>query len=381
MTPPRLLLWPLCGFYFFYFAYSGFYTPYWSLYLTHRGFDGVAIGSLLALVQATRVVSPGLWGWLADHSGDRRSITLITSILATLIFAWVFAGESYSAFALIMVGAGFFWAAALPLVEATTLSLFAGNAAKYTKVRVWGSWGFAVTNLIGGAWIGWQGVQHLPWLILLTLLGIIAFAWWLPATAVSGAGKTSGGPDLERPSLISIAALFAASALITASHGTYYGFYTLQLKAHDYSGMAIGLMWGLGVLAEIGVFTHMSKLTSRFHLKNLLLACFAIAVARFLLIGWMADNFALLLLAQIGHAATFAVTHAVTMVYVHRFFAGHLQARGQGLYVAIVHGMGGVVGSLAGGWLWQHTNPSWTFTGAAAFSLFGGLIIASCLRR
>ncbi|NNF97645.1 MAG: MFS transporter, partial [Halobacteria archaeon] len=59
--------WRLSGFYFFYFASLGALLPYWGLYLKSQGYDITAIGDLMAIIMATKIISPNIWGWIADH--------------------------------------------------------------------------------------------------------------------------------------------------------------------------------------------------------------------------------------------------------------------------------------------------------------------------
>ncbi|WP_419582672.1 MFS transporter, partial [Thiolapillus sp.] len=48
--------WRLSAFYFFYFAALGTLMPYWGLYLQSLGFDAFAIGSLMSILMATKIV-------------------------------------------------------------------------------------------------------------------------------------------------------------------------------------------------------------------------------------------------------------------------------------------------------------------------------------
>src|SRR6478735_12007690 len=67
MTPAVPAL-RLSSFYFMYYAVLGGFTPYWSLYLKDRGQDAAAIGLLMSLWYATRIVAPSSWNWLAGRS-------------------------------------------------------------------------------------------------------------------------------------------------------------------------------------------------------------------------------------------------------------------------------------------------------------------------
>ena len=52
----------LSGFYFFYFSLLGALVPYWSLYLKSFDFNAQTIGSLMAILMASRIVAPNIWG-------------------------------------------------------------------------------------------------------------------------------------------------------------------------------------------------------------------------------------------------------------------------------------------------------------------------------
>ena len=120
--------WRLSSFYFFYFASLGTLVPYWGLYLKSLGFDAVAIGSLMAILMATKIVAPNLWGWLADHLGHRMRIVQLASLLALLSFLGMFAVSGFWGVALVMVFYSFFWNASLPQFEAVTFNYLGDRA-------------------------------------------------------------------------------------------------------------------------------------------------------------------------------------------------------------------------------------------------------------
>ena len=98
-----MIYWRLSGFYLFYFASLGALVPFWSLYLKSLDFSMTQIGQLIAILMATKIVAPNLWGWIADHTGHRMQIVRIASLLATVAFAGVFLGSSFWWLALVLI--------------------------------------------------------------------------------------------------------------------------------------------------------------------------------------------------------------------------------------------------------------------------------------
>jgi PPP family 3-phenylpropionic acid transporter len=177
-----------------------------------------------------------------------------------------------------------------------------------------------------------------------------------------------------------VMALVLAGAFMAAAHGPYYTFFSIHLVGAGYSKGATGWLWALGVACEIGIFAWMPRLFRAYTLRSILIVSFALAVVRFLLIGWLAQSFVALLAAQVMHAATFGAFHAASIGYVHKFFRGRLQSRGQAVYGSISFGVGGAIGAFASGYAWDLWGAAPTFTLGAACALAGMLLLVFRLK-
>ncbi|HCB14645.1 MAG TPA: MFS transporter [Gammaproteobacteria bacterium] len=364
----------LSGFYLFYFATLGVLLPYWGLYLLALGFQPARIGELLAIAQVTKLIAPNLWGWLGDRTGQRIRIVRWACLATALCFAGVYIADgSYGRLALVTLLFSFFWNAALPQFEAVTLNHLGEHVHRYSRVRLWGSVGFIGAAVGMGPVVENWGVATVP----AALLGLFA-ALWLNSLAVPESVQAPDsyptrpiGQVLRQPAVI---AFFTVCFLNQAAHGPYYGFFSLYLETFGYSRELIGLMWGLGVAVEVGMFIFMHRLLPRFGPRRLLLAALIMAALRWLLIGHFAADLPILLFAQTLHAFTFGVFHAASIHLVHQFFPGALQGRGQALYSSLSFGAGNAVGSLAAGYLWEGLGPAMMFDLAAALAILGGLV-------
>lgn len=364
----------LAGFYFFYFAYLGAFAPFFSLYLKSAGISAIEIGVLMSLPQLTRIVAPHVWGWLADRSARRLAIVRLAGLAGTASYLGVFAGNSFTLLFVVLLAMTFFWSAALPLVEATTLGHLGEETASYGRIRVWGSVGFIVAVVTVGYVLDWISIKALLWVMLAMMAGMLAFAWQIPEATVPP-HATDNQPIwyiVRKPEVL---ALITACALMAAAHGPYYTFYSIHLVNLGYSKALTGWLWALGVICEIGIFMWMPHFYRAFTLRQILIASFALAVVRFLLIGWAADSTTLLIFAQTLHAATFGSFHAAAIGVIHKLFRGRHQARGQAIYGSLAFGLGGMVGSLASGYAWERLGASVTFTLAAGCAFAGMLIL------
>src|SRR5258708_4431067 len=233
-------------------------------------------------------------------------------------------------------------------------------------------------------------VAYFPPYLAARGLGAAEIAW-LPAALVTFSIAGLGVALLLPPSAAHIAApslrlpanaatLLASAFFMAVAHGALYAFFTLHLQGIGYSGSLIGFLWALGVIAEIAGVFFLPALFRRDALSTLLIASAACAGVRFLAIGWAADWLALLLAAQLRHAATFGAFHAAAVAAVHRVFPAHAHARGQTLFSSLGYGAGGAAGVLLAGWAWQVAGPEVAFTLSAGAAL-AGLLFAYPLKR
>ena len=369
-----LIYWRLSGFYLFYFASLGALVPYWGLYLKSLDFSVTEIGQLIAILMATKIVAPNVWGWIADLTGHRMTIVRSASLLAALTFTGVFFGNGFWWLALVMIAFSFFWNAALPQFEATTMNHLGGETHRYSGIRLWGSVGFIITVAALGPMLDIYGTHRLP-----QVLAAVFILIWLSSLVVpeSAAGhlpldQARLRDVLRRPVVL---ALLAVCFLVQASHGPYYAFFSIYLESYGYSTALIGQLWALGVVAEIGVFLIMPRLLPRFGARRLLLAAVSLTTVRWLLIAGFADRLPVMLLAQTLHAASFGLYHAVAIYMVHRLFTGAHQGRGQALYSSISFGAGGAVGSLISGYLWTGMGAQSMYLLAAGVSLASVFVV------
>ncbi|MBS1198000.1 MAG: transporter [Proteobacteria bacterium] len=366
--------WRLSGYYFFHFAFIGAFLPFFGLYLQSIGFSAWDIGLLMSLMNVMRLFSPSIWGWLADRSGCRVPIIRLAGLMGLTGFSIFFYLRGFTGMMLVMGLLSFFWSAALPLVEALTFSHLREASTHYSRIRLWGSIGFVLAVLGTGALLDYlpiNTVLTVCWLFMAGNFGLaLSLPEALPAPEKKGQLALVG---LLRQSRVK--SLFAASFAMSAAHGAFYIFFSIHLAAHGYGQGQVGVLWTLGVVAEILVFLAMARLNRIFSLRAILFACFLAAILRFLLTGWCAGWLSLLVLAQLLHGLTFGAHHAASIAAVNRWFAGRAQARGQALYSSISFGAGSLFGGLVSGWMWDAAGADWTFGISALFALAGLLLI------
>lgn len=374
MTPS--LRWAFGSFFFFYFAYVGLVSPYASLFFLDRGFSVIEIAVLMSMLQITRIIGPFSWGWLSDYLSNRIGILRFCTCLAAIVFLFIFALQSYISFFIWMFVLHTILSSLIPLSESATIhALFKDNSfdKRYGRLRLWGSIGFIVMVLFAGELFQRTSIELYPYVGILVFILLAMTTFGMHEPKVERRKMVKGellvilfNPDVRWFLLSGFFMIFAHAAL--------YVFYSLYLADLGYDKFQIGLFWAIGVLAEVIFFYFQSKVLSKVDPEVILQGTFMIGVIRFILIAF-APITSVLILAQLMHAGTFAAHHSAANKLLQRWFTGPVQARGQALMATISYGLGGTLGGLCAGWIWELSQPRDVFVMSAFACGLAGMAI------
>jgi len=374
MTPS--LRWAFGSFFFLYFAYVGLVSPYASLFFLDRGFSVIEIAVLMSMLQVTRIVGPFSWGWLSDYLSNRVGIIRFCTCLAALVFACIFFLQSYIGFFIWMFVLHTVLSSLMPLGESATVhALYKDNSfdKRYGRLRLWGSIGFIVMVLVAGELFQRKSIELYPIVGMIVLLVLAVISFCLREPKMERRKMVKGellvvlvNPDVRWFLLSGFFMIFAHAAL--------YVFYSLYLADLGYGKFQIGLFWALGVFAEVIFFYFQSKVLSRVDAEVVLQGAFGIGVVRFILIAFLPIT-PVLIFAQVLHAGTFAAHHSAATKLLQRWFTGPLQARGQAVMATVSYGLGGTLGGLCAGWIWELSQPRDVFVMAAFACGMAGMAI------
>lgn len=350
--------------YFIYFSAVGIFTPFWSPYLALRGFDPFEIGLLLAVAAGVRAVGPLAFGWLADASGRPTATLRIAALASLLSFALLPLLSGLAGFIVLTVLFCCGWNFIAPSLDAHTLARLGQTSARYGRIRLWGSLGFIVLSWLGGVMFERYGYELLPALMSLLIAATLLATLSISATRLPARRRS---PGAFRNVLRTRAVLIALSiaVLVALSFGPYYTFFSLYLERFGYSRSVIGFLWALGVFAEIGIFAAGGAMLAKYSIRTLYIAAAAGTALRWALIAWFADNLLVLGFAQLLHSMGFAVLHFAIVLTAQRLFPPEAAARGQVLFSSVGYGVGGLLGSLLGGFIWTSISPRAAYLYAA----------------
>ncbi len=327
------------------FLYVGLYLPYFPLWLEARDLTPLEISTILSMSLVIRVLASSQVMAYADKHRDRAN--LLTLLYFGSAFAILLYIPSVSFWPILAVTLlyNLFFNPVLPLLDAITLSGVRRFDADYGKIRIWGSLVFILANLGGGALlVGFDANAILLALVASMFLGALA-SLVLPRIGRKKIAITSKDDPVSRRALLAnpvFLIVLTASGLAQASHAFLYGFGSIYWQSIGITGTMIGLLWAIGVIAEVVLFQFSKGLLKRFSPVHMIaLGCLG-GVIRWLVFPFIEGEAAFLFL-QVLHGLSFGAVHIGTMHYIMEAVPEENIGAAQGVgYV-----LGGVVMGLA----------------------------------
>lgn len=364
--------------YFLYFGVMGVYLPYFNLYCYHLGLSGFEVGVLSALRSGAWVLFPMAWGALADRTGRRRAMVLLCHVASTGIWAGFLVAERFAVMALLMVFYAMFYAPIISFLEAACMEILGREKSAYGRVRRWGSISFIAVVLLFGVAVDAFAERIVVWAVAAGSLAMALAAFALPPELRRPAEPAPGAARMLRRRET---AVFLASAfLMLASHGAYYGFFSIHLAELGYSPAWIGAAWALASTAEILAMTASPALFRRFSLEGVLRFSFAAALVRWGMLALFPDPLAVFV-SQLLHAFSYGTFHMASILYVDRLAAPGEKNFAQAINNAVTYGLGLMAGFFLQGVLFGRIGSFGIFAASAGMALAGGALFGLLPRR
>ncbi len=358
-------------FYAAYFGAMGLILPFFPVYLSQKGLEVALIGLCTGLLSLAKIIAPPWTGSLLDRHaspGGRhvRRFVFLASLAGTFLAAMLAHVAPLWPLLIVTFAFGLLWSAVLPLADGISVTVSEAAIVEYGHLRLWGSVGFVVVSLAAGRWLVDHAIDTFPYCLALLLFLMALAARGFPRD-VSFASVSERAPGRYPASFFF---LLTVAFLMQASHGAYYGLYSLYLIRLGYNGTEVGALWVLGVLAEILLMWRGSRAAQEADPARLMVACLLLAAIRWLGIGLLHSWYALALL-QLLHAASFAAFHVAAITSVRRLAPQGAHAAAQGWYSAAGFGFGAMSGIAGCALVAQQVGYPQAFLLCAAIAVLG----------
>jgi PPP family 3-phenylpropionic acid transporter len=354
----------IASFYFFYFALIGVHIIFVPKILSEVGYSPIEIGIVFASAPLVRFAIPFLF--LKGLKLSRKTFFTALALMGLSAAGFYGALEHFWPLLIVNIFFGIGIALILPYIEVIALEQIGKE--RYGRIRLFGSLGFIVVSLVLVRFLTtpYIGIEFLIAMALITL--IFGTLIGMRHHSDSSADCGSSG-DLCLFSIRSHIPLWIGFFLMQVSFGPFYNFFTIYATDHGVSLDTTVWLWSFGVIAEILMFYFQGPLL-RGNLVRLLQITAFITSLRWMIVALFPDSIPLLFASQSLHAFSFALFHTTAIAILFELY--HARRLAQQFFFGISYGLGGFVGAIGAGALYQYAPPL-LFIGGAVMALGAAL--------
>lgn len=344
-------LWVL---YFGYFMALGGLSPYIGLYFERSGLSGVQIGVLSALILVVTSLTTIPWGALADRYRLHRLILSVAFLLAGTFVFLISRATDFVLLIPLVLGYALFVAPIVPLLDSSTVAAAKAGRHSFGQIRVGGSIGWILSVWLVGLLIQSFGMRWLFYAYIVSMALTLLYALFHPPRSASSQIEIGHNLRLllsDRSVVFFLLSVF----LVSVGTGAVQNFFSLYLDGIGAPASVIGVAWAVAAVSEIPVMLASGKLIRWIGPAGLLKIAFFVYAVRWLLFSFIHDPL-WALAVQLLHGLSFAAYVTAGVTYLNQRTPEGLGATAQAILNVVSYGVASIVGSLAGGYLYDHAG-------------------------
>lgn len=370
ITPPTKFI--IASQYFLYFGVMGIALPYFNLYCYHIGFTGFEIGVLSSLKSVAMVLSPVLWGLIADKYRIRRPLYIFFNISSTFIWSFFLFTTDFFIMSIITIFYSMLYAPIISFLETFTMDALSSEKKRYGTIRMWGTISFISMVSVTGILIDRYATDIIIIMILLGSLSQAMISFCIPKTHSLASISFSRGKNILSQS--SVIVFLMCAFLMLVSHGTYYGFFSIHLESLGLDKSFIGITWAIASCSEILVMMNSNWIFKKFNYRYVMIFSFFIATLRWLILSFSQSPI-IILMSQIFHAVTYGMFHISSILYIDAISHPDVKTFGQAINNAVTYGLGMMTGFFLSGYFYETIGTYQLFFFSACIAIVGGILL------
>lgn len=361
--------------YFNFFMYGSWslLMPFLPLYFQNEGFNHVQIGLLVSMGPMISLIANPFWGYWSDRLQNIKLVLIIMLIGNIIVSQIYFQMHEFSFVLLFMLLFYFFQTALNPISNSLILTAIEKTKYHFGTFRLWGSLGFAFIVLVASPFIQWVGVGNLGYLYGSFVLITIFLCFRLPNQRKRSAKNKASFKEMSHVFTNKLFVMFLMlSALMSIPNFMNAAFISVYINQLGGSEVYVGWSWFLAAGSEVPIFLLLDrylKITSR-SLFGLMVIASGFYVLRWFLMGIATSPYHIVFI-QILHCVSFALGFYLSTQICNLLIPERFRTSGQAMYGLTWMGVGGMIGGLFGGWIFDLKGPEVMYLTGVFMSVVG----------
>ncbi|TYZ63093.1 hypothetical protein PybrP1_002623 [[Pythium] brassicae (nom. inval.)] len=367
-------------------------------------YDKVQIGVLQTLPCICAMISPPLWGAVADAIHNQRLVHIGCVLSGAVLLYLIQFTHTFELTVAVVAIANFQSAPGGSLLDHAILNLLAKVGGEYGKQRLFGAVGWGAVAYVSGLVVAVAGISWAFNLSLIITLASLLVLRSIPPvkdghgdnySALESDDKSGGGvqSDDKPPSFVEgmhllmqkseLLVLFGVVFLMGLMFGVLSSFLTLNL--YNLSGnnsQIIGVAIACETASELPAFFFSQAIIRKLGTVNVLLLSIAGYAARITYLAVMTNPWGAIPF-EFLHGLTFGLAWAACTQYVYAAAPRGAEGTVMGILNAVQNGLGRGAGTLVGGYFYQNYGAStmWLVTDLGVPLALAGVALFAYLKN
>jgi MFS family permease len=339
--------------------------PFLPIVLDDHGLSAAEIGVVLAIAALAGFVASPLWGHAADGPLGAERALVVASVAAAVAVVPLVLAHSFVALTVVVVLVTSARSAMASLTDAIALEHLGDDRAQYGRVRLWLSVGWAISACVWGIVLQTGSLTWLPWIYAACVLAVA-----VAARSVVGV-RTVHEPSLagaRRAMVVALAPFLLSLLLLFAAFNATFSFVSLRIRELGGGLFVVGAATALQAIAEAPVMRITPRLNRVLGHRALYVVGSLFFIVSFAAWAFLSDPLAIALVKLVAGVG-YALVYVGSVLLVDDLVPPALRGTGQGLAKAVSFGLSPILGSLAGGAIYDYAGPRALFLACAAAAL------------
>lgn len=352
------------------------YSPFLQVYYSYIGLSYTEIGMILALNSIVGFAFQPLWGYIIDnYTGKKRGLIICMFISLLSILTFVYA-KNFRAVIMCTVLFIIFQSGISPVMDAYCYDVIDKyENIEYGKVRLMGSFGYALSTLFMGFLIAKTSIylSFYVYSIVFIVATIVIKSFGFKGNARNNKVKFVGIESIIRNKnfiLFIISTIFINIAIVANS-----SYLPVLLKQTGGNVSNLGVLWFILSVSEIPMLFIGNKILNKVGILHVYLLCIVLYIIRFTLDS-ICSSYIILIILQFTQAITYPVYLVASLEYINKIIPKEYKTLGITIFYSVGAGFGGFVGDLGFGVLLDRVN---VFEGFRILAVSCGIALINSL--
>ncbi|ANY68388.1 maltose permease [Paenibacillus sp. BIHB 4019] len=380
MNDAKKMLLKLRALYLFTGLAGGLFNPYLTTLLVHQGMSAGQVGMMMSLGTLLSIIVQPFWGYMVDRYRQTK-LVLVCSIGMPAVLAYFYNVQIFALLVIVYTTSIIFSVTQSPIADSYAVTAAREGRTSYGTIRSLGSLGTALGGYAGGLYLSYFHITQLwlPFFIfsaagvaMVLTLSNKSESYRTTVSLTEGFKKMLG----NRNFLWFLVACFFVNQTLTA----YNSFFVLSFQEAGGSFSMVGFALLLASMTNVPSMLLAAKIIAKLgRERTLVIAAFAYALRW--AVQWLFPYPPVMIGIQALHGLSFGLFYVAAVEYVANVSGKEMQATGQSVFNMVFVGLGGIIGNLLNGFLYNAGGAQLMYLACTVSAIMGLLLLHGVNKR